>query len=257
MKIRLLALPVVAIALIASASPVVAARPRSPAAPALSGAGAVRGWNEIAVGTLLSGAIPVPEQPLYLAYVHRAVYLAVHETAGRRASFVAAASVAAHDVLVEYFSSQQGALDADLDASLAAVPAGLDRRLGVSIGRYAATAEIRERRHDGRNGPTLPVPPPGPGVWVPTPPNPAGVSSWLGGVTPFTLDSADQFRPDAPPALSSSRWAADYNETRIMGSATSSVRTSEQTEVARSGRTRRTPRTSGRCEPISPDRGTT
>jgi hypothetical protein len=50
---------------------------------------------------------------------------------------------------------------------------------------------------------------------------------------PFSLDSADQFRPHGPPALSSKRWARDYNEVKEIGSSTSTTRTAEQTLAAR------------------------
>jgi hypothetical protein len=50
---------------------------------------------------------------------------------------------------------------------------------------------------------------------------------------PFSLDSADQFRPQGPPALSSKRWAQDYNEVKEFGSSASTTRTTEQTLAAR------------------------
>ena len=50
---------------------------------------------------------------------------------------------------------------------------------------------------------------------------------------PFSLDSADQFRPAGPPALRSRRWARDYNEVKEIGSSTSTTRTAEQTLAAR------------------------
>jgi hypothetical protein len=50
---------------------------------------------------------------------------------------------------------------------------------------------------------------------------------------PFTLASPSQFRPAPPPPLSSARWAQEFNETKVYGSATSSVRTAQQTAVAR------------------------
>ena len=50
---------------------------------------------------------------------------------------------------------------------------------------------------------------------------------------PFSLESADQFRPDGPPALDSKRWARDYNEVKEIGSSTSTTRTAEQTLAAR------------------------
>ena len=50
---------------------------------------------------------------------------------------------------------------------------------------------------------------------------------------PFSLGSADQFRPDGPPALDSKKWARDYNEVKEIGSSTSTTRTAEQTLAAR------------------------
>ena len=50
---------------------------------------------------------------------------------------------------------------------------------------------------------------------------------------PFSLRSADQFRPSGPPRLDSRRWAHDYNEVKEIGSATSTTRTAEQTLAAR------------------------
>jgi hypothetical protein len=210
----------------------VLAQPAS-AAGSAAGATAVRTWNEITVSTLVVAKTPTPEQPLYLTYVHRAVYDAVRQTTRHHASSAAAAVAAAHDVLVADFPAQKDVLDADYVTSLAAIPAGPRRSAGLAIGSAAAAAVLLDRANDGRNGAPLPVPPPGPGVWIPTPPNTIGVSSWLGSVRPFVLRSASQFRPAGPPALSSARWARDYNETRLYGSATSTLRTPSQTETAK------------------------
>ena len=60
---------------------------------------------------------------------------------------------------------------------------------------------------------------------------PAG--PYLKGLGPFSLRSADQFRPNGPPRLNSRRWARDYNEVKEIGSATSTTRTAEQTLAAR------------------------
>jgi len=45
-------------------------------------------------------------------------------------------------------------------------------------------------------------------------------------------DKPAQFRPGAPPRLTSELWARDYNETKSLGGKNSSRRTSEQTEIA-------------------------
>ena len=56
---------------------------------------------------------------------------------------------------------------------------------------------------------------------------------YLALMEPFSLDSADQFRPNGPPALSSKEWAREYAEVQAIGSATSTTRTPDQTLAAR------------------------
>lgn len=73
--------------------------------------------------------------------------------------------------------------------------------------------------------------PPIPGVWLPTGPTPIG--PYLGLVRPFSLASADQFRPSGPPALDTKKWARDYNEVQAIGSSTSTIRTADQATAAR------------------------
>lgn len=212
------------------------------------GAPAVRDWNAVTTTTLVIAATPTPEQPLHLAAVHRAVYGAVraideHE---RQASVVAAVSAAAHTVLVAEFPAQAPRLDQALTSELAGTAGNPTVPAGLTLGRAAGLAALQERVGDGRSGPTVAVPAPGPGVWVPTPPNAIGLSSWLGGVRPFVLRDGAQ-RPAGPPALDSSRWARDYNETRLLGSASSTLRTAQQIEVARFWADPPWSRTSGRC----------
>ena len=54
-----------------------------------------------------------------------------------------------------------------------------------------------------------------------------------GNVTPFTLLSSAQFWLPGPPALTSEAYARDYNEVKNIGGQTSTVRTADQTEIAR------------------------
>jgi membrane-associated phospholipid phosphatase len=51
-------------------------------------------------------------------------------------------------------------------------------------------------------------------------------------MTPFVLESPSQFRPAGPPALTSNGYTADYEESKSMGSATSTTRTADQTLLA-------------------------
>lgn len=192
-------------------------------AASLSGADEVRTWNSNAVDTVVTAGIAVPEQPLYLTYVHRSVYDAVRaaRNAEGHASVRAAVAAAAYTVLSAHFPAQAATLDAEYAAALAAVPEDHSRTVGVGLGRTAASRLLADRAHDGRDGPTVAVPPPAPGVWAPLAPNTAGISSFLGSVRPFSFDSPSQFRPGPPPSLHSRRWARAYNETRTFGSSTS------------------------------------
>jgi len=203
------------------------------AATSTAGADTVRFWNEVTMSTLVTAATAAPVQSVYLTYVHRAVYDGVVRAAERRASMPAAASAAAHAVLVHYFPTQKVTLDQRYVESLSTVPDDRARRKGLAAGLMAADRLLRARAGDGLNGVAKPLPSPGPGVWIPTPPNTVGLASWLGEMRPFTLRSASQFRPAAPPALTGKRWAVDYNEVRVLGSATSTQRTATQTEAAR------------------------
>jgi hypothetical protein len=84
----------------------------SSASPAAASSGvdgsSIRTWNEIAVTSIVSTTPPTPGPvgPLYLAYVHRAVYDAVDDVSGN-AAVPAAVAAAAHGVLVHYFPDQQ------------------------------------------------------------------------------------------------------------------------------------------------------
>jgi membrane-associated phospholipid phosphatase len=78
------------------------------------------------------------------------------------------------------------------------------------------------------------VPPAQPGTYQLTPPNhPAPVFTSWGNVTPFVLTGGDQFRPPAPPALTSSTWAQAINEVQSLGRDTSTTRTADQTTVGK------------------------
>jgi hypothetical protein len=80
------------------------------------------------------------------------------------------------------------------------------------------------------------LPAAGPGVWsLPTPDGTATApqTPWIRQLTPFMLESASQFRPGAPDAITSEGFRADLAEVRAYGGAASAVRTAEQTIVAR------------------------
>ena len=203
-------------------------------------------WNAIAVSALSADTTKQPvEDILYTGFVQAAVYNAVvgvegryapyrfHAHAPRGTSAQAAAVAAASTILVTYVPSAQAALDADYAASLAQLPDGTAKTRGIAFGIRAADSLIRLRAGDGRNAPILFTQPPAPGVWRPTPPAFLPMSApWLGFVTPLLVHSATQFAPPAPPALTSARYTRDFNETKALGSLTSTERTAAQTSTA-------------------------
>ena len=50
---------------------------------------------------------------------------------------------------------------------------------------------------------------------------------------PWVMASGSQFRPGAPPSLTSDTWTRDYNEIKAIGAKNSTQRTPEQTAIAR------------------------
>jgi hypothetical protein len=71
-----------------------------------------------------------------------------------------------------------------------------------------------------------------PGEWRPTPPFFVGISAQIGFMRPFAIPDADLFRTPAPNALTSAKYAADFNEVKSVGSASSTTRTADQTDAA-------------------------
>ena len=219
---------------------------------ARSGAGGppdtyVTDWDAVGTQAFSAAGLTPAEGHVIFAYVAIAVYdavlaieggyepFAVHVDAPRDASAEAAVAAAAHGMLVHYLPGQATIIEPAYAASLAGIPDGQAKTDGVSVGQHVADVLIALRADDGFRAqvpPYVPPSPPVPGVWIPTAPTPP-IGPYLGGMQPFSLDSADQFRPAGPPALSSKRWAADYNEVKEIGSSASTTRTAEQTLAAR------------------------
>lgn len=208
----------------------------------------VTDWNTIASTTIVAhGGKASVASGVWFAYTSIAVYDAVNAVHRRYQPFYyqgiapagasdeAAAAAAAHRVLVNYFPAQQADLDAAFTGSLNGIVASAQAKAdGVATGEAAAAALIAGRAGDGLEFNVPYTPGNGPGVWQPTPPAflPA-LTPWLGQMRPFTLISADQFLPEGPTPLSSERWVADYNVTRLLGDTNSTVRTTAQGEIGR------------------------
>jgi hypothetical protein len=212
------------------------------------GAETVIEWNRIVLTTIATpGALPPTVffiRPL--AVMHVAVFDALNSIdfqytpyatradVAAGASPDAAAAQAAHDVLVELFPNQRSTFDAALASSLGRLPSDAAEK-GARVGAAAARAVLDLRAADGWNRvPPQYILPSLAGYWQPVPPqNAAATLTHFPDVQGFISESADQFLVEAPPALTSARYAADFNEVKAIGSATSTTRTEEQTLTAR------------------------
>lgn len=206
-------------------------------------------WNEMLFRAALVGGTTALNTTRTAAIVQAAVFDAVNGIDRRytpihvpangpsSASREAAAAKAAYTALVALYPAQKAVLDARLAVSLADLgtresPGAIAG--GAAWGETVANAILAWRSTDG----FTPAPPPflggtAVGQWRPTPPGfLSGAGPQYAYMTPWVIASPSQFRPAGPPALTSARYAADFNETKSMGNATSALRTADQTESA-------------------------
>ena len=204
-------------------------------------------WNTEAVKLALlpaSSLAPV-QQTRAMAIVQVSVHDAVNGITGSYKTYLspgaapsgssadAAAIAAAHHALRNLFPAHVGTLDPMFLASLAAHDLTVGDP-GVGYGQSAAAAVLANRAADGSGVAQYPYTAPGaglPGVFVPPTVLPALLAGW-GDVATWSMRNGAQFRPEAPPALSSERYAKDYNEIKEIGSMTSATRTALQTVIA-------------------------
>ena len=202
-------------------------------------------WNSAALDAIRVARTSPPAASRVLAILHVSIYDAVNgisrthqtyfvpSTVRASASPDAAASAAAHRVLVTFFPGRAAAFDALFATTLSTLRNGPQRASGVAWGAFVADQILASRANDGADAV---VPPPAsgpPGTWVPTPPGftPYLLPQW-GMVVPFGMVSSDQFRPGGPPPLDSATWAANYHEVQALGAAFGSSRTAEQSAIA-------------------------
>lgn len=215
-------------------------------APGIAAGDAVSDWNAIMQSTV-SGQPPFP-QARSAAITQLAVFEAVNAITGDYAPYLgtvsaapgasaeAAAIAAAHRVLVTYFPGAAATLDAARASSLAVIPGGPAKTAGIATGEAAAQAVLAARSGDGSETAEFYLPSSSnAGEWQLTPSCPAagGVFLHWRKVKPFGIESADQFRLDAPPALTSPRYTRDYNEVKQVGSVNSTERPPDRADVAR------------------------
>jgi hypothetical protein len=232
------------------------------APPVGTDASEVSHWNQVAATTLSAFPPPnggaAPAFQVNMGMVQGAVYDAVNaigpkqyqpyllkKRASVKASIDAAVATAAYDVLSNLVSTAPerapfpgragllATLSSEYAASLGAITDGASKSQGVAIGHAAAKAMLDSRVGDGRFGPSQWDGSSGVGKWQPLTPTALDPTPWVGGVSPFFIQSSSQFRSVPPPALDSAQWATEFNEVKSLGRVDSATRTADQTYFAK------------------------
>lgn len=205
-------------------------------------------WNRVLMETV---STPGQQPPTIMAVrsyaiMHAAMFDAVNSIDGtytpyltdvpgsKNASIEAAAAQAAHDVLSALYPTRIAVFDAELVTSLQGIEENRAQQ-GIRVGQIVAERLMAIRTNDGWNvtppSYTLPA---SVGNWQPTPPGfSAATFTHYPSVTPFAIESASQFTPNPPPAMTSAEYSASFNEVKAIGGVNSATRTADQTQVAR------------------------
>ncbi|MGZ8509699.1 MAG: vanadium-dependent haloperoxidase [Chitinophagaceae bacterium] len=203
---------------------------------------AVLEWNETAFKAFDG---PGYQHSLMASRINAMTHLAMHDAlnaihpkyasyvfSGRdaKADPLAAAASAAYTVLLHEIPGKKNFLDSALKKSLSIITGGDAKNRGIKLGRQAAQAIIADRNNDGSSGElTAQIRPSAtPGVYQAVPPfNFVFAPDWEN-VKLFSLQTKQQFRPAAHPALNSAGYTAAYNEVKEQGKLNSTTRTADQ-----------------------------
>lgn len=205
-------------------------------------------WNSVLLNAIQAsgkdgaGGTPPPLAARNQAIVHRAIYDAVLQAPA--ASDEVAVVEAAYRTLIDLFPEQTSTFRELRNDFLDTIPNGFAKRQGRRIGRRAAANALNERENDGSATAQVPFTPGnGIGDWkftfsdgdttdqIPGFVDEALLPDW-GSVTPFVLESGNQFRPFTFPQFNSPQYAKELNEVKALGEENSSDRNADQTEIA-------------------------
>jgi hypothetical protein len=210
--------------------------------PLIVSADVVTDWNEIAGASAVTAKQLPFEASRTMAIVHTAIFDSVNSIepqytpykikidAPAGSSIEAAVVAAAHASLMGLFPDQKSTLDSAYATSLSKIADGNPKNDGIAVGEKVAAGILAFRQSDNSDAPNIYQPKTTAGVYVATM-LPVG-SSW-GNVKPWVMQSGSQFRPSAPPELTSPEWSRDFEESKSIGGKKSTTRTAEQTDIAK------------------------
>jgi hypothetical protein len=147
------------------------------------------------------------------------------------ASEDAAVMAAAHAVLAACYPEQKKMIDENYAVALEQIPDGAARKAGIAIGEIAAAKAMTHGVLDKAiaQQPFRPVTTAGTWIGAQLP----VFDSWFQALRPFAIGKVDAVRPPPPPALTSERYAKDFEEVKRLGGKDSKERTVHQTRMAR------------------------
>jgi hypothetical protein len=203
-------------------------------------------WNALMIDAIRTDNSGPTLSSRNLAILHTAIYDAVNSVErthqpyrfqilpAKGTSAEAAAVGAAHEVMKALYQPFRARTDELYEAWVAAAPQDRSITNGLALGKEMGQLMLAERSADGSSTDVPYIPSEEPGQWRRTPPffRPPLTPQWRY-VTPFCLPELEKFLPPPPPGLESPEYTRDLNYVKAIGSAASTVRTAEQTLIAR------------------------
>ena len=205
-------------------------------------------WNEIAFEAF--GGVAY-QHSLMASRINTMMHLAMHDALNgieekyeryafkgndKKADPIAAASAAAHAILLQEIPGRQGFLDSALATALNYIQDENSRLRGIELGKNAALAILDKRLNDNSSGKELLVPVPSStdaGVYQATPPFNIFFAPHWEHVKLFSLENKSQFRVPPQPALNSAVYQKDFEEVKQAGSKNSATRSPDQTSYSK------------------------
>ena len=211
-------------------------------------------WNEKA-SIVLDAPMNPPSQARYFAIIQIAVHDALNSIKPKfecyallneRKQFAspdAAVASAAYWTIKGMNIQEANPIDNWYNESLALIPDGDSKEAGKVLGKEAADAIIARRTSDNYDQANQVMPGPdgtNPGKYRstlffsnPGMPKIKALPLWGTLMTPFVVQSNDQFRPGAPYPVNSSQYETDYNEVKAKGASVGHTRTADEDEIGR------------------------
>ncbi len=203
-------------------------------------------WNALMIDAIRSDNSGPTLSTRNLAILHTAIYDAVNSIdrthqpykflvdAPAGTSPEAAAVSVAYEIMTVLYQPFRAQADDLYETWLSTVSQNTAITNGLAFGKRIAQLALQDRSADGSSTDVPYIPSDVAGQWRRTPPffRPPLTPQWRY-VTPFCLPELESFLPGPPPALDSPEYAEDLNYVKAIGGLTSTLRTEEQTLIAK------------------------